>query len=60
MHMTRLPQARRIFPALALVAGLLLLAGCNLTITNLTSDVLRENPSQLIYQVPDQGVEVAK
>ena len=47
MHMTRFPQARRIFPALALVAGLLLLAGCNLTITNLTSDVLRENPSQL-------------
>jgi len=27
--------------------GLLLLTGCNLTITNLTSDVLRENPSQL-------------
>lgn len=34
-------------PGFAAVFGLLLLAGCNLTITNLTSDVLRENPSQL-------------
>jgi hypothetical protein len=47
MHITRFLQARRIFPALAVVLGLLLLAGCNITITNLTSDVLRENPSQL-------------
>jgi len=46
MHMTRLPHARRIFPGLA-AAATLLLTGCNLTITNLTSDVLRENPSQL-------------
>jgi hypothetical protein len=34
-------------PGFAAVLGLLLLAGCNLTITNLTSDVLRDNPSQL-------------
>jgi outer membrane murein-binding lipoprotein Lpp len=47
MHITRLSQARRILPGFAAVLGLLLLAGCNLTITNLTSDVLRENPSQL-------------
>lgn len=46
MHMTRLPLARRIFPGLA-AASTLLLTGCNLTITNLTSDLLRENPSQL-------------
>jgi hypothetical protein len=47
MHITRLSQARRILPGFAAVFGLLLLAGCNLTITNLTSDVLRDNPSQL-------------
>jgi hypothetical protein len=47
MHMTRLSQARRIVPAFVAALGLLFLAGCNLTITNLTSDVLRENPSQL-------------
>jgi hypothetical protein len=47
MHMTLLSQARRIFPGLAAGCGLLLLAGCNITITNLTSDLLRENPSQL-------------
>jgi len=45
--MTRLSQARRIFPGFAAATALLLLAGCNLTITNLTPDVLRENPSQL-------------
>lgn len=46
MHMTRLSQARRIFPGLA-AASTLLLAGCNITVTNLTSELLRENPSQL-------------
>jgi len=45
--MTRLSQARRIFPGLASAISLLLLVGCNITITNLTSDQLRENPSQL-------------
>ena len=45
--MTRLPQARRIFAGFAAAIGLLLLAGCNLTITNLTADLLPENPSQL-------------
>ena len=47
MHMTRPSQARSIFSGIAAAAALLLLAGCNLTITNLTPDVLRENPSQL-------------
>ena len=45
--MTRLPQARRIFAGFAAAASLLLLAGCNLTITNLTADLFPENPSQL-------------
>jgi hypothetical protein len=45
--MTRLPQARRIFAGFAAVVSLLLLAGCNLTITNLTADLFPENPSQL-------------
>jgi len=47
MHMTRLSQARRIFPGLAVTLCLLFLAGCNITITNLTPEQLRENPSQL-------------
>jgi hypothetical protein len=50
MHKTPLSQASRIFSALAAVAMLLLLAGCNLTITNLTPDVYPQNPSQ-IYTV---------
>jgi hypothetical protein len=45
--MTRPSHARRIFPGFAAAVALLLLAGCNLNITNLTSDVLKENPSQL-------------
>jgi hypothetical protein len=45
--MTRLPQARRIFPCASAAIALLFLAGCNLTITNLTPDVLPENSSQL-------------
>ena len=45
--MTRLPQARRIFAGFAAAIALLFLAGCNLTITNLTPDLLRENASQL-------------
>ncbi len=45
--MTPFSQARRILPALSAALGLLLLAGCNITITNLTPDELRENPSQL-------------
>lgn len=45
--MTRPSQARRIFPGFAAAIALLLLAGCNLTITNLTADLLPENASQL-------------
>ncbi len=47
MHKTPLSQASRIFPALAAAAMLLLLAGCNLTITNLTPDTVPQNPSQI-------------
>ncbi len=35
------------FPGLLAGLGLVLLTGCNLTITNLTPDLMRENPSQL-------------
>lgn len=47
MHKPRPSQARRVFTAAGAVLGLFLLAGCKLTITNLTPEVLRENPSQL-------------
>jgi hypothetical protein len=49
MHKTPFPHASRIFTALAGFA-LLLLSGCGLTITNLTPNVVRANPSQ-IYTV---------
>lgn len=45
--MTRPSQARRIIAGFAAAAALLVLTGCNLTITNLTPDVFHENPSQL-------------
>ncbi len=44
MQKTTLSQASRIFCATAL---LLLLAGCNLTITNLTPENVPQNPSQI-------------
>ena len=47
MHMTRPSQARRLVPALLAGLGLLVLTGCHITITNLTPDLMRENPSQL-------------
>jgi hypothetical protein len=46
MHKTPFHHASRIFPAIA-VAFLLLLAGCNFTITNLTPDTVAQNPSQI-------------
>ncbi|MDI1248861.1 MAG: cell surface protein [Lacunisphaera sp.] len=46
MHKTPFLHASRIFPAMA-VAFLLLLAGCNFTITNLTPDTVPQNPSQI-------------
>ncbi len=46
MHKTPFLHASRIFPAIA-AALLLLLAGCNLTITNLTPDTVPQNPSQI-------------
>ena len=47
MQKTTLSQASRIFSAVAATALLLLLAGCNLTITNLTPDTVPQNPSQI-------------
>jgi hypothetical protein len=47
MQKTTLSQASRIFSAVAALAVLLLLAGCNLTITNLTPDTVPQNPSQI-------------
>src|SRR6478736_2132706 len=47
MQKTTLSQASRIFSAIAAGAMLLLLAGCNLTITNLTPDTVPQNPSQI-------------
>ena len=46
MHKTPFLHASRIFPAIA-VALLLLLAGCNFTITNLTPNEVPQNPSQI-------------
>jgi hypothetical protein len=46
MHKTPFPHASRIFSALA-AAFMLLLAGCNLTITNLTPVTVPQNPSQI-------------
>ena len=46
MHKTPFLHASRIFPAIA-AALLLLLAGCNLTITNLTPTTVPQNPSQI-------------
>ena len=47
MQKTTLSQASRIFSAIAAGAMLLLLAGCTLTITNLTPDTVPQNPSQI-------------
>jgi hypothetical protein len=63
MQKTTLSQASRFFSALAAGAMLLLLAGCNLTITNLTPDTVPQNPSQ-IYTItasfrPSSQVEPA-
>jgi hypothetical protein len=47
MHKTPSFHASRIFPALAVGLLMLLVAGCNLTITNLTPDTVPQNPSQI-------------
>ena len=47
MHKTPPFQASRIFPALAAMLMLFLVAGCNLTITNLTPETVPQNPSQI-------------
>lgn len=46
MHKTPFLHASRIFPTLVGTFLLFALAGCNLTITNLTPDTVPQNPSQ--------------
>ncbi len=47
MHKTPFLHASRIFSAIAAAFLLLVLSGCNLTITNLTPDTVPQNPSQI-------------
>jgi hypothetical protein len=47
MHKTPFTHASRILAALVSAATLLLVTGCNLTITNLTPDTVPANPSQI-------------
>ncbi len=47
MHKTPTLQASRIFPALIALLMLLLVSGCNLSITNLTPETVPQNPSQI-------------
>lgn len=47
MHKTPFLHASRIFSAIAAALLLLVLSGCNLTITNLTPDTVPQNPSQI-------------
>jgi len=47
MQNNRFPHARRIVLAIAAALGLFLLAGCGVSITNLTPNVIPENPSQI-------------
>ena len=47
MQKTPSPHASRIFPAIVAALLLLVLTGCNLTITNLTPDTVPQNPSQI-------------
>ena len=47
MHKTPFLHASRFFSALTAALGLLVLTGCNLTITNLTPETVPQNPSQI-------------
>ena len=47
MHTKPLPLARKFFLGLATLLGLVLLTGCDMTLTRITPDSLPENPSQL-------------
>jgi hypothetical protein len=47
MHTKPLPLARKFFLGLATVLGLVLLTGCDMTLTRITPDSLPENPSQI-------------
>jgi hypothetical protein len=47
MQKTPFLHASRIFPALFAALMLLVLSGCNFTITNLTPDTVPQNPSQI-------------
>ena len=47
MQKTPSPHASRIFPALAALLLLMLVSGCNMTVTNLTPETVPQNPSQI-------------
>ena len=47
MHTKPLPLARKFLLGLATLLGLVLLTGCDLTLTRITPDSLPENPSQI-------------
>jgi len=47
MHTNRISLARKILLWLGVTLGLVLLTGCEFTLTNLTPDTLPENPSQI-------------
>ena len=47
MHTKPLSLARKFFLGLATLLGLVLLTGCDMTLTRITPDSLPENPSQI-------------
>ena len=47
MQKTPFTHASRIFSAIFTALALLVLTGCNITITNLTPDTVPQNPSQI-------------
>jgi hypothetical protein len=61
MHKNHFAHARKFALWLGAALGLLLLSGCDLTITNLTPDTLPENPSQiytLSARIPSGGSNI--
>ena len=47
MQTNRISLARKILPSLGAALGLILLAGCDFPLSNLTPGTLPENPSQI-------------
>ena len=63
MHKIPFLHARRIFAGAAAALILLLLSGCELTVTNLTPDTVPENPSQIYtisMRVQSDGTGIVK